>query len=303
MKRMSLSPKPIFTCQSHPELGDNINGPSVIRTPDWINDAPGKYLMYFAHHEGDHIRMAFADSPMGKWHLLSGGCLHLKDTPSLMGHIASPEAVIDDKHRYIRLYFHGYRQGSTIDANMMSDGQVSFCARSKDGLHFKTGQTELGPYYMRVFRRNDAWYAIAKNGYAGNILLRSEDGLSAFEHGPELLPRSRHVGLQRCNNGRLWVYYSRIGDAPERILKSELIMNGDWSHWHCGDVLEVKAPEYDWEGADCPQLPSKKGVAHDRVWQLRDPDVFSDIDGRHYLYYSIAGEKGIAVMELTEACS
>ena len=60
----------------------------------------------------------------------------------------------------------------------------------------------------------------------------------------------------------------------------------------------MKAPEYDWEGADCPQLPSKKGVAHNRVWQLRDPDVLSDISGKHYLYYSIAGEKGLAVMEL-----
>lgn len=94
-------------------------------------------------------------------------------------------------------------------------GRPIFQMRSKDGLHFKAEKTELGPYYMRVFRRNNAWYAIAKN----NILLRSEDGLAAFEPGPELHPRSRHVGLHRCGNGRLWVYYSRIGDAPERILR------------------------------------------------------------------------------------
>lgn len=293
-----MNPSLLFNCQSHSELGYNINGPSVIRVPEWIDDAPGNYLMYFAHHQGEYIRLAFADSPLGKWSIYGGGCLHLKDAACIKDHIASPEAVVVDEEREIRLYFHGYRQSTIISPSKISQGQMTFCARSKDGIHFQAEDTELAPYYMRVFRQGRAWYGIAKNHYDGNVLLRSEDGLSLFVPGPKLLSRSRHVGIQRDNNDRLWVYFSRIGDKPERILKSELIMQGAWAHWQCREIFEVKAPEYDWEGADCPRLASKKGVVHGRAWQLRDPDVLCDIDGKHYLYYSIAGESGLAAVEL-----
>jgi hypothetical protein len=33
--------------------------------------------------------------------------------------------------------------------------------------------------------------------------------------------------------------------------------------------------------------------------QLRDPAIFEDDDGRTYLLYSVAGESGIAIAELT----
>ncbi|MCP3890882.1 MAG: hypothetical protein GY702_18720 [Desulfobulbaceae bacterium] len=293
-----MNPSLIFCCQSHPELGGNINGPCVIRVPEWIDDAPGKYLMYFGHHQGEYIRLAYADSPLGKWSLYEGGCLHLKDVNCIKDHIASPEAVIVEEEREIRLYFHGYRQNTTINPRKISEGQVTYCARSSDGIHFQAEETKLGPYYMRVFRQENTWYGIAKNHYDGNVLLRSEDGLSPFESGQKLLPRSRHVGIQRDSEGRLWVYFSRIGDKPERILKSELIIHGTWTDWHCEDTIEVKTPEYDWEGTDCPRLNSKNGVVHGRAWQLRDPYVFSDLSEKNYLYYSIAGESGLAVIEL-----
>ena len=300
MKPNGQAPRQVFSCQTHPELGDNINGPCVIRTPDWVDGAPGRYLMYFAHHLGGYIRLAYADSPLGRWKIYQGGCLHLDKVPCLSGHIASPDAVVLDEMREIRLYFHGYAKGAQKSSSQISQGQVTYCARSRDGIRFQPEKTELGPYYMRVFRQDGGWYAIAKNNYDGNLLLRSSDGLSAFERGPELIPRSRHVALQRDDKGRLWVYCSRIGDAPERIVKSELVMAGDWTGWHCAKVLDVKAPEHDWEGADCPKEPSKKGVIHHRVWQLRDPYVLSNLDGKHYLYYSFAGEKGIAALELRE---
>jgi hypothetical protein len=45
----------------------NINGPSVIRVPKWVRTPLGKYYMYFSHHKGNHIRMAFANKPEGPW--------------------------------------------------------------------------------------------------------------------------------------------------------------------------------------------------------------------------------------------
>ena len=275
-----LQPSLIFCCEKHLGLGDNINGPSVIRVPSWIKGAPGKYLMYFAHHNGDYIRLAHSNSPLENWQLYEGGCLHLKNISCIADHIASPDSIVVDEEEKIRLYFHGYRKKSIINRCNRSDGQVTFCAISKDGISFSVEEVELGPYYMRVFREKNIWFAIAKYNYDGSILLRSEDGLSPFVKGPQLLPRSRHVGLQRDGEQRLWIYFSRIGDNPERILKSELIKKGDWQSWYCTEILEVKKPEYNWEGADCPKHPSNKGVINERACQLRDPYVFTDIDGK-----------------------
>jgi len=43
------------------ELGNNINGPSLIRAPVWVENPLGKYYLYFAHHGGKFIRLAYAD--------------------------------------------------------------------------------------------------------------------------------------------------------------------------------------------------------------------------------------------------
>jgi hypothetical protein len=55
----------------------NIAGPSVIRVPDWIANPLGHYYLYFAHHKGNHIRLAYADSPTGPWTLYQPGVLSL----------------------------------------------------------------------------------------------------------------------------------------------------------------------------------------------------------------------------------
>ena len=47
------------------EIGANINGPSLIRVPHWIESPLGRYYLYFAHHGGHYIRMAYGDSLMG----------------------------------------------------------------------------------------------------------------------------------------------------------------------------------------------------------------------------------------------
>ena len=40
----------------------NINGPSLIKVPDWVENKLGNYYCYFAHHKGAYIRMAYADT-------------------------------------------------------------------------------------------------------------------------------------------------------------------------------------------------------------------------------------------------
>ena len=57
-------------------IEQNIDGPSVIRIPDWIPtaervDANAEYYAYFAHHGGDNIRLAWSDSITGQWNLFN----------------------------------------------------------------------------------------------------------------------------------------------------------------------------------------------------------------------------------------
>ena len=53
--------EPIIPPFLEQEIGSNINGPSLIRVPDWIEDSLGKYYLYFADHKGDRIKLAYSD--------------------------------------------------------------------------------------------------------------------------------------------------------------------------------------------------------------------------------------------------
>ena len=68
---------PLITPASSEAIGTNINGPSVMRVPSWVERSLGRYYMYFAHHQGDHIRLAYADALEGPWQVYESGVLHL----------------------------------------------------------------------------------------------------------------------------------------------------------------------------------------------------------------------------------
>jgi len=287
MQAVRFKENPIIRPEMSPSIGTNINGPSLIRVPEWIEKPLGRYYLYFAHHGGKFIRLAYADALQGPWKIHEPGVLRLEDTAA-SGHIASPDLHIDTDKREIRMYFHGPARG----------GQMTFLAASKDGLKFTAGREPLGPFYFRVFRWGDCWYAVAKEG----VLCRSKDGAAKFEVGPKpfhfddpaLVVRHSAVLLR---GSRLWVFYSRIGDNPERILLSTIDLTPDWTAWRATEPVTVLAPEKDYEGADLPAAPSRSGAASAPVRQLRDPAVFEE-SGRTYLLYSVAGESGIAVAEL-----
>ena len=51
--------------------GNNINGASLIKVPDWIENPLGKYYLYFAHHAGKYIRMAYSNNADGDTYTLN----------------------------------------------------------------------------------------------------------------------------------------------------------------------------------------------------------------------------------------
>ena len=70
----------VLDATDYPGLGGNINGPSLLRVPDWVTDPLAKYYLYFAHHEGTTIRLAYADSLNRPWTIYQPGALHLNDS-------------------------------------------------------------------------------------------------------------------------------------------------------------------------------------------------------------------------------
>ena len=106
MKLHRLPENPIIRPFMDRWMGRNINGPSAIETPDWLPNRLGRYYLYFAHHLGSYIRLAYADRPEGPWLTYEDGVLDVKQS-HFLDHIASPDVHVDNERREIRMYFHG----------------------------------------------------------------------------------------------------------------------------------------------------------------------------------------------------
>jgi hypothetical protein len=201
-------------------------------------------------------------------------------------HIASPDVHVDDERREIRMYFHGRLEDRT---------QMSRVAVSSDGINFEVKPEAVAHAYLRMFRYRDRYYGMAMPG----LLYRSEDGLTGFElrRKPAFEATMRHTALL-MRGSTLYVFWSRVGDAPERILCSTIDLSpDDWNEWKASQPVEVLGPETPWEGSDLPVKASIRGEYPQPVNELRDPAIFEE-DGKTYLLYSCAGEQAIAIAEL-----
>ncbi|MGI9373404.1 MAG: hypothetical protein ACR2OJ_12985, partial [Hyphomicrobiales bacterium] len=170
---------PIIAPHMDDRMGDNINGPAIVRMPDWAEGRLGTYHLYFSDHKGKYIRLAYADALMGPWHIHTPGALDLENSlfekadPSeppfderpawakkmkggyLYAHIASPDVHIDHEARKIRMYYHGL---------LWNGDQQTRLALSADGLNFRPLEPLLGPPYFRAFTYEGYIYTITWGG-------------------------------------------------------------------------------------------------------------------------------------------
>ncbi|WP_397418668.1 hypothetical protein [Phenylobacterium sp.] len=318
-----LVDRPIIAPGMDARMGPNIEGPSLIRAPDWLPGRLGRYYLYFADHKGDYIRLTYADRLEGPWTVHAPGSLSLADsglptsppvgtpeqiaalqarpgpdrapsgTPGIptplddatLPHLASPDVHVDKTGRRIVMYYHGLGGFGA---------QYSKVAVSSDGINFTPTGGRIGPAYMRVFRHDGWFYAQAMPGQ----FLRSRDGLTGWETGPRLFPiNQRHSALLKRGD-TLHVFWTRVGDAPEAILASTIDISGDWAGWKAGEPVLVLKPEREWEGAGLPVVRSYRSAVYGAVNQLRDPAIYEE-GGRVYLLYAVKGEGGIGIAELT----
>ena len=80
MRVRRLVDGPIISPDLHPSIGRNIQGPSLIRAPDWIEGRRADYYLYFADHKGRYIRLAYADQLAGPWTIYPPGSLQLEQS-------------------------------------------------------------------------------------------------------------------------------------------------------------------------------------------------------------------------------
>ncbi|MCU0500346.1 MAG: hypothetical protein MUC51_01030 [Anaerolineae bacterium] len=287
MQAIRLLDHPIVVPHMDDRMGANINGPSLIRVPEWIEAPLGKYYLYFAAHNDTYLRLAYADALSGPWRIYGPGVLHLAQT-ALSQHIASPDVHVDERERRIRMYFHGCCVEGPVS-------QVTCVATSTDGLQFTAQPEHLGAAYWRVFEWESWYYTLEMPGQ----FRRSRHPLTGFEPGPHLFTRNMRHSAVLLRGHTLHVLWSNAGDCPERIWSCAIDLRPDWFDWQASAPSLLLQPEMSWEGADLPLAPSKRGLILERARQLRDPAIFEE-DGRVYLLYSVAGEHGIAIAEVAD---
>jgi hypothetical protein len=310
---------PLITQQMSATLGDNLNGPSPIRVPAWIGHPLGRYYLYFAHHKGTFIRMAYADNLAGPWKIHEPGVLDVKETeffrpqpdpPGYYTHVASPEVVVDEANKRLVMLVHGFftegkrwpedpkQAARWVEENHY--GQYTQTLVSTDGLHFapRPGIT-FRTSYSRLFRWRDTWYIMGRLGMLGRahgLLARFEAGPNPFDGG-NWAGRVRHVA-PIVRGDTLYVFFSAIGDAPERLLLSTIHLESDWTKWRASTPVEVLQPAAAYECTAIPVTASKAGEAEGPEHALRDPGVIED-KGRVILFYSYCWEQGLAGADVT----
>lgn len=345
-KAKRLLDKPIIYPKIHPKLVaevnkfgyTNINGPSLIKVPDWINNKLGNYYCYFAHHKGQFIRMAYADTLTGPWTMYNEEILPLNKaglatttTPALgllelKSHLHWTEflALIKVGAKAKKAWEERMNQQMKssppttphvaspeifIDEKAKKirlyyhgvkkgNLQMSKVALSSDGLNFQAEPETLGVPYMRIFQHQEQFFALGMPGF----LYQSKDGLSEFKVRHRWLFDTdvRHSALWKKDND-LYIFYSKVGDAPEQILYTKVdISSKDWNDWKAGPPQVLLKPEFDWEGANEKIGPSIRGEMGVKVNQLRDPDIFEE-NGQLYLLYTGAGEQGIGIAQLSSS--
>jgi hypothetical protein len=312
---------PIISSSTHSNIGNNIQGPSLIKVPEWIKPRLGKYYLYFADHKGQYIRLAYSDKIEGPWRVHTPGSLQIKNSHFLTKppkvnqkllkqiesqsqnngidlsklphslvtefttpHIASPDVHVDNKNKRIIMYFHGLQEFVR---------QASRVALSEDGISFQVLPEIIGRQYMRAFKHDGFTYVMAMPGQ----FYRSVNGLTDFEEGPLLFNSNMRHSALLVRENTLYVFWTQVGDTPERILLSTIDISEDWMEWVESAAVDVLRPEENWEGADAPLLPSVRSVAYGHVNQLRDPAIYVENE-RVFLLYAVAGESGIGLAEL-----
>ena len=253
--------------------------------PDWVAAPIWKYYLYFADHKGSYIRLAYADDLKGPWVMHPPWSLQLADSlfprraagclsgsrGGDQGTAVGVEWTRDDATRHLDGVGHAPHRipdvhVDTVDETIVMpfhglDGlgrQVTRVATSPNGIHFTAQPDIFSRSYLRAFTNHSHTYALVMPGQ----VYRFTDGQYPLEEGPLLFNKDiRHSALLKKGDS-LHVFWSQVGDVPERILMSTIDRSVDWREWRETESIDVLCLERPWKGAGAPLEPSVRSVAY-----------------------------------------
>ena len=158
-------------------------------------------------------------------------------------------------------------------------------------------------FYIKVFEYDGKHYAIGKSreDKVGSMVLLYTESLSSapFQRIRKLARGVRHVSLHRKQD-TLYVFFTLIGDMPERILLGTIDLSSPQSQWRMLPGPIILRPT----NHNSTLSPSKKGSAPCHpVQELRDPEFIPDDDEditelKGTLFYTLRGEQAIGASHI-----
>lgn len=276
----------------------NICNPCLVKVPDWCKNKLADYYLFYADHKGKFIKLAYSNNLFSKWKIKKGGVIHIRQFNDAINHIASPEIYIDSKKKEVILFTHSHSKSQV--------GQWTYISKSKDALNFEVvNNIPIAPFYFRMFQYNEYYYALTKGG----ALWKSKNFSQKFSQCQNLFYRDKsndklhnYDGAVRhlcviIESNSLIVFYTKIGDKPEKIYFSKLNLKLDEKKWFFKKEFELMRPEKNFEGKDIKLTKSMPGDTLKPENALRDPHVLKILNN-YFLTYCVKGEFGIAIAEL-----
>ena len=316
----------IITPKLSSVIGENIQGPSVIKSPTWLHNKLGKYLLYFADHKGNNIKLAHSDDLFGPWKIYEKGTLKLSESlflnekPTIpydyenikLGSMNNPSgyephpdqvSAIPDRLDDMTIPHIASPDVHIDNKNreiiMYYHGlekfgfQLTRVATSKDGINFVAYKNIVARPYFRRFEYKNKFYGISMPG----VFYEEVDSIDNFKEIKTLFDGNMRHSSVLVIEDTLYVFFTKVGDIPEKILFSKINLSQKSDKWAPSEPKEVTRPEFDWEGANLPLQKSARSSINMPVNQLRDPFIFKEKENV-YMFYAVKGESGIAISKL-----
>lgn len=162
-----MADNPIIRPDMEDSPGSNINGPTLIRVPEWVEQPPGKYYLYFADHKGKHIRLAYASRLIGPWTIYGPGSLQLGESHFLTG----PPDVPDTMPSHLRML-------ATIPRERLQEPREPHVPSIWDDLtqpHIASPDVHVD-HKQKVIRMY--YHGLDRFGYQVSRMAISQDGIS-----------------------------------------------------------------------------------------------------------------------------
>lgn len=300
-----------------------INGPMPIYVRSWMNEYYHRYslLLFASSHtaSGDEevdLKVMGLELNKETWKCLHSFSLRRKEHLRCNS-LHSPSIAVDEEQQRLYMYIHGHGCHGAKQ-------QPTLLFTSHDGLSWDFDQAKLRrpPYLLwdlfylsapRYSPRDDFYYAIAKtqeDSIGSAVLCRSKSLHGPFEQGPILMKGGRHMDMYiHPGSSDMYVFFTLIGDAPERILLGMIDRSPasggshNWLDWKFLPGPIIIQPEYEFEHGNAPLKPSKPGPGLTVLNEIRDPHFLphNDTDLKKlsgFLFYTVQGEQKLAMSTL-----